>query len=77
MENINLYKFIPEQLSPSLTVFEMRSQFKIRDLEHVGQGHDVQHSQRQIHDLLSDDKLAIVMFALSLTVCEIFTNRIK
>ena len=46
------------------------SHFRNHNLENVGQGHDVRRSQ-QIPDFLSDGK-AIVMFALSLSVYEIF-----
>ena len=36
-------KVIPEHFSLALTGFEI-SRFKIRDIENVGQGHDIQHS---------------------------------
>ena len=69
-------KVILEQFSLALTIFSRKnSHFKIHDLENVGQGHDVQHSQWS-HSManinLYNIKVILEHFLLALIVLQIF-----
>ena len=51
---------------------------EICDLENVGQGHDVQHLQWLFNGKYTNSHImAIVIFVLALTICEIFTKQEK
>ena len=72
MVYINIYKFISERFSLAPSQFSRYLHFEFSDLENVCQSQDVQHSQWR-HSTADDSYLtAIVMFALSLTIYEIF-----
>ena len=54
-------KVIFEYFSLALTIFQIFT-FKIRELENVGQNHDIQHSQLQIHDFLCHGNSNVCIF---------------